>query len=64
VVNLLEALYVLTALAVVIAALAWIQSRGGGDRAVRYGLRMRRFMKLALTLGIVSAALYASLTFR
>jgi hypothetical protein len=63
-VNLLEALYVLTAVALLIAALAWVQARGGGDRAARYGSRMRGFLKLALALAIASAALYAYLSGR
>jgi hypothetical protein len=58
VVNLLEALYVVTALAAVIAALAWLQSRGGGDRAERYRRRMRRFLTLALALAVLCASLY------
>ena len=61
-VNLLETLYVVTALCLIIALVAWVQSRGGGDRAIRYGRRMRRALILALITGVISAVMYAALS--
>jgi hypothetical protein len=57
-VNLLETLYVLTALSGLIGALAWVQSRGGADRRDQYRRRMRRAFVVAAVCGIGSAVLY------
>jgi len=61
-VNFLETLYVVTALAVLVGIVAWVQSKGGGDRGPRYRQRMRRAFSVALVTGIVSAALYLYVT--
>jgi hypothetical protein len=57
-VNLLETLYVVTALSVLIATLAWVQSRGGAQRAERYGRRMRIALVAAALSAIAAAVLY------
>jgi cytochrome bd-type quinol oxidase subunit 2 len=56
-VNLLETLYVLVAVCFLIAGLAWVQSRSGGERRARYLSRMRRFLTLAL-IGSVTAIVW------
>jgi hypothetical protein len=56
-VNFVETLFGVTVVAALVALVAWVQSRGGGDRAVRYGRRMRRFGAVALVCGLVAAVL-------
>ena len=61
-VNFLETLYVVTGLCLLVALVAWVQSRSGGDRAIRYGRRMRRALLIALVTGATSVVLYAALS--
>ena len=60
-VNLLEVLYVLTAVAAFISVLAAVQARGvrrDPARVERYRRRMRRAAVLALVFAVLSACLY------
>jgi hypothetical protein len=61
-VNFLETLYVVTGLCLLIALVAWVQSRSGGERAVRYGRRMRRALLVALISGATAVVLYTALS--
>ena len=58
VVNLLEVLYGVTVGAALVAALAWVQSRSGGERGARYGRRMRRASAVAMVCALGAAVLY------
>jgi hypothetical protein len=57
-VNLLEALYVVVAVSALITALAWVQSRAPGERAVRYRERFRLARWVTLGTGLAAALLY------
>ena len=61
-VNFLETMYAVTALAALVGVIAWVQSKAGGDRGLRYRRRMSRAFTLALGAGLVSVALYVYLT--
>lgn len=53
-VNLVETLFVIAIISALIAGLAYIQSRSGGEREVRYRTRMRRFLRLAIATGVMA----------
>jgi len=56
-VNIAETFIGLTIASALVTLIAWVQSRGGGDRAARYGARMRRFARITLVVGVIAAAL-------
>ncbi len=56
-VDFVETLFGIAAVCLLVAAVAWVQSRGGGDRGARYRRRMRRFGKLGLAAGALALAL-------
>jgi hypothetical protein len=60
-VLLLEALYAVTAFSALVAALAWVQSRSGGDRAERYSKRMRTALGIAIIAGTTAVVMYRSM---
>ena len=58
-VNLLETLYVVTAIAALVSLIAAVQTRGAPpERKERFRQRMRRAAMLALLCALVSAGLY------
>ena len=62
-VNFLEGLYVVTALSLLVAGLAFVQSRGGGERAERYGRRMRTALGVAIVAGTAAIVIYRQLSY-
>ncbi len=56
-VNLAETFIGLTSVSALVTLVAWVQSRGGGDRRARYGARARRFARITLVVGVIAAAL-------
>jgi hypothetical protein len=54
-VNLVETLIGICIASLLIAGLAWVQSRSGGEREAKYRTRMRRFLILAAITGIAGA---------
>jgi hypothetical protein len=56
-VNFVETLIAITVIAALIAILAWIQSRAGGERKIRYRRRMRNALAVMLACGALATAL-------
>ncbi len=62
-VNFAETLWGLTALAIVVGVIAFVQSRGGEERRARYARRMRRAFSAAAIVGVAAIVMELWLRF-
>jgi hypothetical protein len=56
-INFIETLFGITIASLVIAGIAYVQSRSGGERALRYRERMQRMLIIAGVCGVLAGVL-------